>query len=247
MAEEYIHGMNPAFEVLRARRRRIHKGYLQDGTEPSARMKRLAASLATLAAPVERVTKQRLFQLCKSAEHQGVVLAADPYPYVAFESLLACPRLLLLDNVEDPQNVGAILRSAEAFGWDAVLLSAKGVPAIYPSVVKASAGATEHLRIAQDHPANAYVRRLLEEQFIIVALDENGKESIDVVRHPPAKMLLVIGGEHRSVGQFILNQARHIVGIPQRGKVGSLNASVAAGIALYALGKTAEPPQGETL
>ena len=245
MAEEYIHGMNPAFEVIRARRRRIHKAWLQEGTDASARMKKLASSLAALAVPVERVTKQRLCQLCRSAEHQGVVLVTDPYPYVSFESLLACTRLLLLDNVEDPQNVGAILRSAEAFGWEAVLLSARGVPAVYPSVVKASAGAAEYLRIAQDHPANAYVKLLLENKFTIVALDEDGKESIAVLREkPPEKMLLVIGGEHRSVGQFILNQAQHIVGIPQRGKIGSLNASVAAGIALYALGKAVAQPQG---
>ncbi len=248
MAQEYIHGMNPAFEVIRARRRRIYRGYLQDGAASSARMNKLAAMLATLAAPVERVTKQRLFQLCKSTEHQGIVLATDPYPYVPCESLLTCPRLLLLDNVEDPQNVGAILRSAEAFGWEAVLLSAKGVPAIYPSVVKASAGATEYLRIAQDHPANAYVKLLLENSFTIVALDENGKDSIAGLRErPPAKMLLVIGGEHRSVGQFILNQAQHIVGIPQQGQIGSLNASVAAGIALFALGKAAQGTLADTV
>jgi 23S rRNA (guanosine2251-2'-O)-methyltransferase len=237
MVEEYIHGMNPAFEVLRSRRRKIHRAYLQDGPAPSGRMKRLAALLGELAAPVERVTKQKLFQLCRSAEHQGIVLVTDPYPYVTFESLLASPRLLLLDNVEDPQNVGAILRSAEAFGWDAVLLSARGVPEIYPSVVKASAGASEYLRITRDHPANAYIKRLRELHFTIVALDENGRESISVIReNPPAMLVLVIGGEHRAVGQFILNQAQHVVGIPQRGKIRSLNASVAAGIALFALG-----------
>ncbi|MBU4200811.1 MAG: RNA methyltransferase [Verrucomicrobia bacterium] len=240
MAEEYIHGMNPAFEVIRARRRRIHKAYLQEGAEASARMKKLASMLETLAVSMERVTKQRLFQLCKSSEHQGIVLTTDSYPYVPFESLLTCPRLLLLDNVEDPQNVGAILRSAEVFGWEAVLLSAKGVPEVYPSVVKASAGASEHLRIARDCPANAYVKELLEQGYILVALDEHGKEDIQAIRdRAPEKLLLVIGGEHRSVGQHILNQARHIVGIPQKGRIQSLNASVAAGIALFVLGKKA--------
>ncbi len=248
MAEEHLHGMNPAFEALRARRRRIHRAWLQEGAAaPSARMRKLAEALARAAVPVERASRQKLFQLCGSAEHQGVVLAADPYPYVPFESLLDCPRLLLLDNVEDPQNVGAILRSAEAFGWDAVLLSARGVPEVYPSVVKASAGAAEHLRICRDRPANAYVRRLIEDAFAVVALDEDGKESIEAIRkNPPDKILLVIGGEHRSVGQFILNQAAHVVGIPQRGQVGSLNASVAAGIALFALSGPEAPAPGAT-
>lgn len=238
MAEEHIHGMNPAFEVIRARRRRIHKAYLQQGLEASARMKKLASSLKAMAVPVEQVTKQRLFQLCRSSEHQGIVLTADPYPYVPFESLLTCPRLLLLDNVEDPQNVGAILRSAEVFGWEAVLLSARGVPAVYPSVVKASAGATEYLRIARDRAANAYVKPLLEKGYTLVALDEHGKENIQTIRDRVfEKLLLVVGGEHRSVGQHILNQARHIVGIHQRGHIQSLNASVAAGIALFLLGR----------
>jgi len=237
MTQEYIHGVNPAFEVIRARRRRIHKAYLQDGVDASGRMKKMAVLLESIAVPAVRATKQQLFRLCRSTEHQGVVLETDPYPYVSFESLADCPRLLLLDNVEDPQNVGAILRSAEVFGWKDVLLSAKGVPDIYPSVVKASAGATEHLLICRDHAANAYVKLLLAKGYTIVALDEHGPEDIGPVRKLAIeKLLLVIGGEHRSVGQHILNQARHVVGLRQRGRIQSLNASVAAGIALFLLG-----------
>ena len=237
MAEEYIYGVNPAFEVMHARRRRIHQAYLLDSLQASGRMRKVATLLESRAVPISRATKQQLFRLCGTTEHQGMVLATDPYPYAAFDSLMACPRLLLLDNVEDPQNVGAILRSAEVFGWKSVLLSAKGVPAVYPSVVKAAAGATEHLQITRDHAANAYVRQLLAQEYVLVALDEHGKEDIQVIRDQVhGKLLLVIGGEHRSVGQHILNQARHIVGIRQQGRIQSLNASVAAGIALFMLG-----------
>lgn len=237
MMEEYIYGVNPAWEVIRSRRRRVHKAYLPERIAVSGRMKKLAALAASRSIPLVHATKQQLFQLCGSTEHQGIVLATDPYPYEALESMINYPRLLLLDNVEDPQNVGAILRSAEVFGWEAVLLSAKGVPAVYPSVVKASTGATEYLRIARDHAANAYVKQLLTKGYTIVALDEHGREDITVIRNQVfEKLLLVIGGEHRSVGQHILNQARHIVGIHQQGRIQSLNASVAAGIALFVLG-----------
>ena len=144
---------------------------------------------------------------------------------------------MLLDNIEDPHNVGAVLRSAEIFGFHGVCLPSRGVPAVYPSVVKVSSGATEFMQIARDASANQYARKAAEEGYQIAAMDMNGDTTLDVVREAaPEKLLLVIGGEDKSVGQFILNMADHVVGISQSGRVNSLNASVAAGIAMYALG-----------
>ncbi len=181
--------------------------------------------------------------MTRSGIHQGVVLETDPYPYASLGALQGAGRLLLMDNVEDPQNVGAILRSAEIFGWRDVLLANRGVPEIYPSVVKASSGATEHLRIARDRTATDYVRALLPLGFTLAALDARGSDALEPLgARPPAKLLLVIGGEHRAVGQHILNQAHYRLRIPQRGRITSLNASVAAGIALYTLRVRREPP-----
>lgn len=234
-SHDYLYGINPVFEAVGAQRRRIHRAFVAEGAAPNPRLRKLMALLADRQTPVERADKRRLFDLCRTTEHQGVVAETEPYPLVAFETLLGEPRLLLLDNVEDPQNVGAILRSAEFFGWPAVLLPVKGVPEIYPSVVKASAGAVEHLRIARDRSANAYLRRLREEQYTVVALDENGRESLsETAARSYDRLALVIGGEHRSVGQFILNAAQHVARIERRGRVQSLNASVAAGLALAA-------------
>jgi 23S rRNA (guanosine2251-2'-O)-methyltransferase len=104
-------------------------------------------------------------------------------------------------------------------------------------VVKVSAGATEFLDIAKDTSANSYVRRAQEKGYQVLALDASGKVDIRTVRTQLSdKVLVVIGGEDRSVGQFILNAADFVVSIGQRGRINSLNASVAAGIALYALG-----------
>lgn len=234
MTTEYIYGINPAFEVARAGRRKIHRAYLAETAAKTARASKLAGLFKQADYPVETVSKGRLFELCRTTEHQGVALAVDAYPYASFQQLLKHDRLLLLDNIEDPQNVGAILRSAEIFGWNHVLLSSRGTAGVYPSVVKASAGASEYLRIANDHAANHYVRAAIAEGFAVVALDGGGKTTInDLKLSAGSKWMLVIGGEHRGVGQFILNEADYVVRIPTRGHISSLNASVAAGIVFF--------------
>lgn len=236
MAVEYIYGINPAFELMRAGRRTIRRACVAEGARPAGRLRSLLDMLAEKQCPVEHVPKTRLFELCRSADHQGVVLETDPYPYASFAECIGHGRILLLDNVEDPQNVGAILRSAEVFGWRHVLLSRHGTAGIYPSVAKSSAGACEHLLIARDHSANYYVREAMKSGYVVVALDGGGKMPIDDLLLPPgARVILVIGGEHRAVGQLILNTAQYVVKIPLRGRISSLNASVAAGVAMHAI------------
>ena len=145
-------------------------------------------------------------------------------------------KLLLLDNIEDPHNLGAILRSAEVFGFRSVLLSRRGTPNVYPSVVKVSAGATEFLKITNERSENAYVKKAIENGYTVVVMDEDGKACIDDVKAiKPEKLLLVIGGEDKSVGRFIINTADYVVAFKQYGKINSLNASVAAGIGMFAL------------
>jgi 23S rRNA (guanosine2251-2'-O)-methyltransferase len=236
-SREYIYGINPVFEVVRAGRRQVYRAYINRATAHQSRMRKLAGYLEKSEIPVDMVEKQRLADLSRhSKDHQGVILKTSPYPYTASDTLWGRPRLLLLDNVEDPHNVGAILRSAEIFGFGSVLLSSKGVPEIYPSVVKVSAGATEFLEIAKDATANSYVRIALREDYQVLALDGSGKTDVWAVRSQLAeKVLVVIGGEDTSVGQYILNNADRVVSIGQRGRINSLNASVAAGICLYAL------------
>lgn len=236
MSTEYIYGINPAFEVVRARRRAIRAAYLGPSGATGSRRRKLTELLNEAKVPMTAADKRKLFELCGTTEHQGIVLETEPYPYASFPDLQAAARLLLIDNVEDPQNVGAILRSAEVFGWQNILLARRGVPEVYPSVVKASSGATEYLRIARDHTANEYVKALLPLGFTLVALDARGRETVQqVARLSFKKLLLVIGGEHRAVGQHILNQAHHCVSLARSGRITSLNASVAAGIALFLL------------
>jgi len=233
---EYVYGINPAFEVLRAQRRKVYGAWLNQSVRDKPRTQKLVRLLEQNSVRIEWVEKGRLIQLSTSRDHQGVVLNTSLYPYTPFEDLLSHPRLLLLDNIEDPQNVGAILRSAEVFGFNGVCLPNRGVPEVYPSIVKVSAGATEFMQIARQFSANQYARKATEEGYQIAALDMNGNTTLEAVRTAaPEKLMLTIGGEDKSVGQFILNMADHTISIPQFGRVNSLNASVAAGIAMYAL------------
>ncbi|NCD33228.1 MAG: RNA methyltransferase [Spartobacteria bacterium] len=238
-SREYVFGINPLFEIVRGGRRRIYEGYLSKSSERNPRMKKLAEYLDRSEINWSWVEKGRVFDLAQNKDNQGAVLKVSPYPYVHMEDVFESKRVLLLDNVEDPHNVGAILRSAEIFGFKGVCTPIKGCPEIYPSVVKVSAGATEYLNIAKDGNVNRYAKRAFELGYRIVALDGAGKDSMASVQgqcEADDPVMLVIGGEDKGVGQFILNMAHHVIRINQVGRINSLNASVAAGIAMHGLG-----------
>jgi 23S rRNA (guanosine2251-2'-O)-methyltransferase len=233
---EYIYGVNPAFEVIRSGRRKVSAAFLNESSRDSKRMRTLRAQLERHEIPIEWVDKGRVHQLAGSKDHQGVVLKTGTYPYTPFEEVLGRQRLLLLDNVEDPHNLGAILRSAEIFGFKSVLLPTKGVPEVYPSVVKVSAGATEFLDIVRDRNANKYAQIALDAGYNIVVLDAKGDIAVgSLAADDLAPLFLVIGGEDRPVGQYIINNAYRVARIEQHGRINSLNASVAASIAMFAL------------
>jgi len=230
---EFVYGINPAFEVIMSNRRKIFGAFICDTGKPKIR--KICSLLQTRGIEVQNVDKGQLINMTGNKYHQGVVLKVSAYPYVPFDSMIGkYDKLLLLDNIEDPQNLGAILRSAEVFGFKAVLLSMRGTPEVYSSVVKVSSGATEHLQIANDHNANAFAKKAKENGYTLISMDENGKNTIEEIKAAkPVKIMLVIGGEDKSIGQFILNESDFIFGIPQKGRINSLNASVAAGVGMY--------------
>ncbi|MFH1006004.1 MAG: 23S rRNA (guanosine(2251)-2'-O)-methyltransferase RlmB [Candidatus Latescibacterota bacterium] len=233
---EYIYGINPCFEVVRSGKRSVKEAYLNETAANNPRLKKLSHFLKSREIPIERVDKHRLFQLSTSTEHQGAVLKASPYAYVSFDDLPKSERLILLDNVEDPHNIGAILRSAEIFGFRSVLLPIKGSPDVYPSVVKVSAGASEYLNITKECTASTYVRKAKALGYTVIALDGEGDVDLNTLENEAMeKVLLVVGGEGKSVSKSILSAADRVVRIEQKGKINSLNASIAAGIAMFVL------------
>ena len=201
-------------------------------------MKKLIKVLDSKNVAIQYVDKGRVLQLSGSKDCQGVVLKTSTYPYASFDDMLGSERLLMLDNVEDPHNVGAILRTAEIFGFRSVLLPNKGTPDVYPSVVKVSAGATEFMDIAKETSSIGYTKKALEAGYKIVVLDARGKVDVSDLRSDSFdKLLLVIGGEDRPVGQYVVNNADCIARINQKGRINSLNASVAASIAMFCLSR----------
>ena len=114
MAGDVLYGVNPAFEVVLAGRREIRAALLNRGAAGNPRLQKLAALLQSRGVTPQWVEKGRLIDRCQSHEHQGVVLETSPYPYVTLEEIMEQTRLVLLDNIEDPHNVGAIIRSAAA-------------------------------------------------------------------------------------------------------------------------------------
>ena len=237
---EYLYGLHPCLETLRAGRRACLE-LLLDEHAGADRFNAVIRAAENAGVRIRATTKQELFNCCGSKQHQGVVLYASAFPYSDLDdSLFEQPKLLLLDNIEDPRNAGAILRSADLFGFSTVLMPLRGSTDIYPSVVKTSAGASEHLNIVRAANSTRYVKRARDVGYRIVALDMQGDTNLaDIPVNDPRPLLLVIGGEDKRIGQFILNEADVIARIPQNGHINSLNASVAAGIALYHFSKMA--------
>lgn len=235
-SREYIFGINPAVEVIRAGKRRIYEAFLNEAACRQPRIQEVAGLLEQAGVPIHWVARERTLELSGNKEHQGVVLKTGVYPYCASSELWDRPRLVVLDGVEDPYNVGAILRSAEIFGFSGVLLANKGVPDIYPTIVKVAVGATEYLDIAKDAPALDYVQTARERGYQVVALDGLGRIDMrDVQSRLTGKVLVVIGGEDTGVDPAILAQADLVASIRQQGRINSLNAAVAAGISLFSL------------
>lgn len=233
---EFLYGINPVGEAVMAGRRAIHTIFCAQGTEANPRMRKLANAARSRNIPVSWISRAEVSAKAGTRENQGVCAQCDPFPYTPFAEILGAPRMVLLDNIEDPHNIGAIMRSAEVLGWKNVLLPRRGAALVLPSVAKTAAGACEYLNIAVNCSANQYVKIAQENGYTVVALDGDGKSTFEMVRaQAPEKLLLVVGGEDSGVGQFIKMNAQHVLAIPQSGHVNSLNASVAAALALFEL------------
>lgn len=233
---EFLYGINPVTEAVLAARREISRICCAQGTENNPRMRRIVSEARRRSIPLSWQSRAEITQLAGSRENQGVVAECAPFPYTPFADMLGAPRMVLLDNIEDPHNIGAIMRTAEVLGWKNVLLPRRGAALVLPSVAKSAAGGCEYLNIAVNCSSNQYVKIAQENGYKIAALDGAGKAAFQDIRNDaPEKLLLVIGGEDSGVGQFILMNADYVTAIEQSGNINSLNASVAAALAMYAL------------
>lgn len=235
--EEFtIEGRNAVIEAYRAGRP-IDKLFILDGCQdgPVLTIKREAKAKGT---PVKFVTKERLDQLSETSHHQGVIAYAAAYEYAEVEEILENARkkgeppfIFLLDNIEDPHNLGAIIRTANLAGAHGVIVPKNRAAGLTAVVAKTSAGALNFTPVARVTNLAKTIEELKKEGIWFVCADMGGTQMYDLNLKGPIG--LVIGNEGEGVGRLVREKCDMIASIPMKGDIDSLNASVAAGVLAY--------------
>jgi 23S rRNA (guanosine2251-2'-O)-methyltransferase len=234
---ETIYGRNPVYETLRARRRDVFRLQVGEGVQARGRLTGILDLAASRKIPVERLPRLKLDKLSDS--HQGVALEVSGYPYVGLADILdhASRRraplfVLVLDTLQNPQNLGTLIRTAESVGVHGVLIPTHRAAQITPAVVSASAGASEHMLVAQANLVQA-IQELKEAGAWVVGLDESpGSKSPSELRLDGA-LVVVVGGEGEGIRPLVKSKCDFLMRLPMQGQVESLNAAVAGSVALY--------------
>ena len=234
---EWLYSRNAVFEALRAGRRQAFHLWVAEGSQEKGRLAEIIQQAGSRRIPIERVPRSRLDKL--SSGHQGVALETSAYAYSDLGRILELagqraeqPFLLILDTLQDPQNMGTLLRTAEIVGVHGVILPLARTATITPAVVNASSGACEHLLIAQANLAQA-IASLKEHDVWVIGL-----EGGELAQPPGAVRLdgaiaLVVGNEGEGMRQLVRDSCDLLMHLPMRGKIESLNAAVAGSVALY--------------
>jgi 23S rRNA (guanosine2251-2'-O)-methyltransferase len=231
---------NTVLEALRGSRRDIRQLWLQKGLEPKL-MAPILATAKERGVRWQTADKHTIGRLVQDSKHQGVALEVGPYPYSDVDAILSLaaargerPFLLLLDLLHGPQNIGSLLRTAEICGVHGVILQDRRAPDITPAVVQYSAGAAEHLLIAQVTNLVQTIRRLQQNDVWIVGMDlaEEAQSLGQIDLNIP--LGIVVGHEGSGLRRLVRDNCDFLIKLPQRGNVESLNAAVAGSILLYA-------------
>jgi 23S rRNA (guanosine2251-2'-O)-methyltransferase len=247
LTAETLYGRQAVRESLRAGRRTAQRLLLAEGSEEKGALADILTLCHKRKIPIEKTNRTALDKL--GVNHQGVALQTSSYPYVPLSDILercekeaATPLILLLDLIQDPQNLGSLLRTAESAGADGVVLPVHHAAGVTASVVNASAGACEHLRIAQANLAQAI--EALKERNVWVAgldMDAGAQSAFDAKLSGP--LALVVGSEGEGIRPLIRRSCDFLLRLPILGKVESLNAAAAGSIALYLALRSRTVPQ----
>ena len=237
MTEEFtIEGRNAVLEAYRAGKT-IDKLYVQDGVKdgPIQSIIREAKKQDTI---VNFVSRERLNQMSEEGHHQGVIAHAAAYEYAEVEDILKAaeekgepPFIFLLDGIEDPHNLGAIIRTANLAGAHGVIIPKRRASSLTAVVAKTSAGALNYTPVAKVTNLAATIEELKEKGLWFVCADMNGELMYRLNLKGPVG--LVIGGEGDGVGRLVREKCDMVASIPMKGNIDSLNASVAAGVLAY--------------
>ncbi|MFN2242794.1 MAG: 23S rRNA (guanosine(2251)-2'-O)-methyltransferase RlmB [Anaerolineae bacterium] len=237
---EILYGRQPVRETLRARRRQVFKLLLAEGVRPAGVVAQILALAEAAGIPVQTVNRRELDKLGGEVNHQGLAAEVSGYPYVDLAEPMrlareagAFPFLLLLDHVQDPQNLGSLLRTAEAAGVHGVIIPGRRAAGVTPAAVRASAGAAEHVRVAQVANLVQAMRQLKAEGVWIAGLEAVPEAQLYTEAALSGPLGLVIGSEGQGLARLVRETCDFLIRLPMLGQVESLNAGVAGAIALY--------------
>lgn len=237
---EFVYGHWPVMECLRAGRRRIDKLLLSDRVEEKGIVAEIITTAKERGIEINRVNRRILDDISSNANHQGTVLRTGEYPYVEVDAMLALARergekpfLLLLDLLQDPQNVGSLMRVSDAVGIHGVIMQDRRSVSVTASVVAASSGAVEHLLVAQVTNLVSSMKKLKENNVWLVGMDIG--PNVPPLGEPDLNMGIgmVMGSEGEGMRRLVRDTCDLLVTLPMRGKVGSLNVATAGSVALY--------------
>jgi 23S rRNA (guanosine2251-2'-O)-methyltransferase len=231
-----IFGINSVAEALKARGRAFE--YISVAKERhDLRLQRLIEDCRRIGLPVRFVSRAELDRMAGHVAHQGVVAVSSAKQYSDVDDVVAAKRgehslILVLDGVEDPHNLGAIIRTADAAGVDGIIIPERRAAGVTGTVTKVSSGATAHLPIAKVTNIARTLEDLKAQNLWIVGLDERAQQSYETLDYK-MNCALVLGAEGKGVHDLVRKRCDFLVSIPILGKVPSLNVSVAAGVVLY--------------
>ncbi len=235
MADQ-LEGRNAVLEALKEDRKFLEILILSTGKEPILQEIQLSAKARKI--PIKTVDRRKLDQLSKTSHHQGVIALVQEYEYAQMEDVIGKgrqmknPLVVILDGIEDPHNLGSVLRSAEVFGAIGVVIPKRRAVGVTPTVAKVASGALEHMPVVQVSNLTETIKRLKKEGYWVAGgAGESSSRVMDQSMAGP--MVLVIGSEGKGISRLVREQCDYLVQIPMDGKTGSLNASVATGILLY--------------
>lgn len=238
--KELLYGRQPVRETLRAGRRQVFGLLLAQGIQPTGIVAEILSLAQRVKIPVRYLDRQEMDRLSGEANHQGLAAEVSAYPYTELADLLIVAReagqppfLLLLDHILDPQNLGSLLRSADAAGVHGVVLVRRRAAGVTPVVVRASAGAAEHVRVAQVPNLAQAMKSLKAEGVWLAGLEARTDARLYTEADLKGALGLVVGSEGGGLGRLIQESCDFLIRLPMRGQVGSLNAAVAGAIALY--------------
>lgn len=235
--DELIAGKHPVLEALRSGRE-INKIWIAEGSQKSVSQS-ITAEAKKQGIVVQFVDKRKLDSMAQGVAHQGVIAQAAAFAYVEVEELLEIaksknetPFLLLLDEIEDPHNLGSILRTAECTGVHGVIIPKRRAAGLTATVLKTSAGAAEHVPVARVTNLAQTIDKLKEAGVWVAGTDLSAKQDVYKTKFD-MPLAIVIGNESKGMGRLIKEKCDFLVKLPMLGQLNSLNASVAAGVLMY--------------